>query len=105
MKRRLALQLLGSVFATAAALPVTPALAQDQKPNIVFILVDNVGWETFGVYGGTVPTPRIDRTENQGSASRSETGIRRGLGPRSPSQWPAAFRDGKAPEETRNARS
>jgi len=29
------------------------------QPNIVFILVDNVGWGNFGVYGGTVPTPRI----------------------------------------------
>jgi arylsulfatase A-like enzyme len=31
------------------------------SPNIVFILVDNVGWGNFGVYGGTIPTPRIDR--------------------------------------------
>ena len=23
------------------------------KPNIVFILVDNVGWGDFGAYGGT----------------------------------------------------
>ncbi len=33
----------------------TPAAAA-QKPNIVFILVDNVGWGTFGAYGGTIPT-------------------------------------------------
>jgi hypothetical protein len=37
-----------------------------QKPNIVFILVDNVGWGAFGVYGGTVPTPRIDQLASQG---------------------------------------
>ena len=36
-----------------------PARAQN-GPNIVFILVDNVGWGDFGVYGGTIPTPRID---------------------------------------------
>ncbi len=36
------------------------------KPNIVFILVDNVGWGDFGVYGGTTPTPRIDRLANEG---------------------------------------
>jgi arylsulfatase A-like enzyme len=29
------------------------------SPNIVFILVANVGWGNFGVYGGTIPTPRI----------------------------------------------
>jgi arylsulfatase A-like enzyme len=35
-------------------------------PNIVFILVDNVGWGTFGAYGGTIPTPRIDKLANEG---------------------------------------
>src|SRR5215469_10968056 len=36
------------------------------KPNIVFILVDNVGWGAFGAYGGTIPTPRIDKMANEG---------------------------------------
>jgi len=36
------------------------------KPNIVFILVDNVGWGDFGVYGGTTPTPRIDKLASEG---------------------------------------
>ena len=36
------------------------------KPNIVFILVDNVGWGNFGVYGGTIPTPRIDKMASEG---------------------------------------
>lgn len=36
------------------------------KPNIVFILVDNVGWGDFGVYGGVTPTPRIDQLANEG---------------------------------------
>jgi arylsulfatase A-like enzyme len=36
------------------------------SPNIVFILVDNVGWGNFGVYGGTIPTPRIDRFASEG---------------------------------------
>src|SRR6202158_1488868 len=37
-----------------------------KKPNIVFILLDNVGWGNFGVYGGTIPTPRIDKFANEG---------------------------------------
>jgi len=41
----------------------TPA---GKKPNIVFILVDNVGWGTFEVYGGTIPTPHIDKLANEG---------------------------------------
>ena len=36
------------------------------SPNIVFILVDNVGWGDFGVYGGTVPTPCIDKFAGEG---------------------------------------
>jgi arylsulfatase len=36
------------------------------KPNIVFILLDNVGWGNFGVYGGTIPTPRIDKFASEG---------------------------------------
>jgi arylsulfatase A-like enzyme len=36
------------------------------KPNIMFILLDNVGWGDFGVYGGTTPTPRVDALANQG---------------------------------------
>jgi hypothetical protein len=35
-------------------------------PNIVFILVGNVGWGNFGVYGGTIPTPRIDKCAGEG---------------------------------------
>jgi arylsulfatase A-like enzyme len=37
-----------------------------QKPNVVFILVDNTGWGDFSVYGGTVPTPRIDALAREG---------------------------------------
>ncbi len=35
-------------------------------PNIVFILVDNIGWGSFGVYGGMTPTPRIDKMASEG---------------------------------------
>jgi arylsulfatase len=50
----------------AAALAPLPAMAQEGKPNVVFILVDNVGWGSFGVYGGTTPTPRIDQLAGEG---------------------------------------
>jgi arylsulfatase A-like enzyme len=35
------------------------------KPNIVFVLCDNVGWGDFGVYGGGTPTPRIDQLADE----------------------------------------
>jgi len=41
------------------------ALAAD-KPNVVYILVDNWGWGDIGVQGGTVPTPRIDALAAEG---------------------------------------
>jgi len=41
-------------------------MTQHNKPNIVFILVDNVGWGSFGAYGGTIPTPRIDKLASEG---------------------------------------
>jgi arylsulfatase A-like enzyme len=66
MGRRWSLQLLGCGILAILAFAVVPALAQETKPNIVFILVDNVGWGTFGVYGGTTPTPRIDELANEG---------------------------------------
>ena len=42
------------------------ASAQD-KPNIVYILVDNWGWGDISLQGGTVPTPRIDELAAQGT--------------------------------------
>jgi arylsulfatase A-like enzyme len=41
------------------------------KPNILFILVDNLGYGELGVYGGGIlrgaPTPRIDKLASQGT--------------------------------------
>ena len=43
----------------------------EQKPNIVFILVDNLGYGELGVYGGGIlrgaPTPRIDQLASEGT--------------------------------------
>lgn len=39
--------------------------AQD-KPNIVYLLVDNWGWGDIGVQGSTVPTPNIDQFASEG---------------------------------------
>ena len=42
-----------------------------QKPNILFILMDNLGYGEVGVYGGGMlrgaPTPRIDRLASEGT--------------------------------------
>ena len=36
------------------------------RPNVVVILADNVGWGDIGCYGGLAPTPRIDVLASQG---------------------------------------
>jgi arylsulfatase A-like enzyme len=38
----------------------------DSRPNIVFILSDNVGWGDFSCYGGGTATPRIDKLASEG---------------------------------------
>ena len=41
-------------------------MATDARPNIVFVLCDNVGWGDFSCYGGNTPTPRIDKLASEG---------------------------------------
>jgi arylsulfatase A-like enzyme len=47
-----------------------PASAQLSRPNILFILADNIGYGEIGAYGGGelrgAPTPRIDRLAAEG---------------------------------------
>jgi len=46
-----------------------------ERPNIVFILCDNVGWGDFAVYGGATATPRIDGLAGGGIRALSTRGI------------------------------
>lgn len=64
-------RLVATTLLTAAALlGSSVAAAQQQKPNILLILVDNLGYGELGVYGGGAlrgaPTPRIDRLAGEG---------------------------------------
>jgi arylsulfatase len=56
--------------ASAAASNAAGQTQTQNRPNIVFILVDNLGWGEIGVYGGGVlrgaPTPRLDRFAGEG---------------------------------------
>ncbi len=40
--------------------------AHSPRPNVVFIVGDNVGWGDIGCYGGSAPTPRIDALAGEG---------------------------------------
>ena len=69
MTRRTWLGLLASFAAVTVA--ISPAVAQQpKKPNIVFMLMDNLGYGELGVYGGGIlrgaPTPNIDELASEG---------------------------------------
>ena len=51
---------------TAAAAAATPAFAAGQTPNIVFILLDDLGYGDLGCYGGGLRTPNIDHLAGEG---------------------------------------
>ncbi len=40
--------------------------AADSRPNIVLVLVDDMGWSNIGCYGGMVETPTLDRLAEDG---------------------------------------
>jgi len=57
----------GLLVATTLMALSAPAAAQD-RPNIVLMFPDNLGWGEVGVYGSVrgVPTPSIDRIAEEG---------------------------------------
>ena len=65
---RFGLAALTAVFLCAVA--ASPVPAQEAKPNVVFILADNVGYGDLGPYGGGelrgAPTSRIDQLAREG---------------------------------------
>ena len=66
--------LAGAAVLSAALLATDPAVGQSpppaKKPNVVFILMDTLGYGEPGVYGGGItrgaPTPRIDKLASEG---------------------------------------
>jgi arylsulfatase A-like enzyme len=70
MKRNLIHNRLSLLIATAALFSaVAPAQAQDKKPNILFIMGDDIGWMQPSCYHRGLmvgETPNIDRLANEG---------------------------------------
>jgi arylsulfatase len=44
----------------AGAAPGEPAAPADDRPNIVLIVADDLGWSDIGAFGGEIPTPNLD---------------------------------------------
>ena len=53
------------VFVLAIVAMTTRGIAAD-KPNVVYMMADDVGWGDLSVHGGGVPTPHIDKLFSQG---------------------------------------
>ena len=71
-------------FFSLAFIPVAAAsAAETAKPNIVFILADDLGWADVAFHGGNAPTPNLDKlvrtglelTQNYSAATCSPTRV------------------------------
>ncbi|MCP4776209.1 MAG: sulfatase-like hydrolase/transferase, partial [Planctomycetaceae bacterium] len=60
------------VFALSSLGPPSSALrgedseTTDERPNIVIILVDDMGFSDIGCYGSEIETPNVDRLATEG---------------------------------------
>jgi len=58
--------LLGSTTAALLSIDNTYANRQGEKPNIILIMVDDMGYSDIGCFGSEIPTPNIDKLAESG---------------------------------------
>jgi arylsulfatase A-like enzyme len=84
----------GAAMVSMAATPVMAA-AGNQRPNILMIVADDLGWGDVGWHGGFSQTPHMDRLVAEGNANdlvaaeavrqiRAGAGLRNAAGGRQP---------------------
>lgn len=54
------------VFVALEGVRAAPAARFDDRPNVIVVLVDDMGWSDIGPYGGEIPTPSLDTLGRRG---------------------------------------
>ena len=57
--------LFGLIVASVLTLAMPAALADD-RPNIIVMVADDLGWNDVGFHGGDIDTPSLDRLAAEG---------------------------------------
>ena len=60
----------GPLF-SLSLLPFSLTAQSDPRPNVVVILVDDMGYSDIGCYGGEIPTPNLDQLAENGIRFRN----------------------------------
>ena len=57
---------IGIMMFVVGAMGITQAVADKQRPNILLVVADDLGWTDIGSYGGEIDTPHLDALAQQG---------------------------------------
>ena len=66
MKREFNNQIMILVFCTLCLSIISMSYAESKQPNILLVMVDDMGWTDIGCFGSEIETPNIDTLAQQG---------------------------------------
>ena len=65
-KKRLVLSVLVTILVLTVTLNATQAHAQSERPNILLIVADDLGYSDIGPFGAEIATPTLDTLASDG---------------------------------------